>query len=85
MASDGPVDSGAADAEDITDLRDGHVLLLVEPTRGPHLVRGEPGRAASGPSAGAGGGETGVGAFLDEVPFELRQCGEDVEDEPAAG
>ncbi len=38
-----------------------------------------------GAAAGSSGGEAGVGAFLDEVPFELRQRGEDVEHEPATG
>ena len=85
MTAESPVDGGGADAEDVADLRDGHRLLLVEPARGAHLVHGEPRRTATGPAAGSGGGKAGVRAFLAEVPFELRQCGEDVEHEPPAG
>ena len=85
MLRERPIDGGAADAEDIADLRDGHVLLFVEPACGAHLVCGEPRWSASGAAAGSGGGEAGVGAFLDEVPFELRQRSEDVEHKPATG
>jgi len=79
------VDGGAADAEDVADLRDGHVLLLVQAASSSHLVGGEPGWTTTGAAACTCGGEAGVGAFLDEVPLELRQRSEDVEHEPAAG
>ena len=36
-------------------------------------------------AAGPGGGQSGAGAFADQVAFELGQGGKDVEDELAAG
>jgi hypothetical protein len=38
LAVQGSVDGGAADAEDVTDLRDGHILLAVQASRRLHLV-----------------------------------------------
>jgi hypothetical protein len=41
-------------------------------------------RAASQTAAGPGGGESGLGPFADQVPLELGQLPEDVEDQLAA-
>ena len=79
-----PVDSGPADAEDVTDLADGEVLLVVEPAGGLDMIRRQPGWAAAVPASGPGCGETGVGPLPDQLPFELGQRREDTEYQPAA-
>jgi hypothetical protein len=48
-------------------------------------VGGHDRRPAAVAAAGAGRGQPSIGAFADEVAFELGQGGEDVEDELAAG
>ncbi len=44
----------------------------------------EPRRSPARAATGGRCGKAGVGAFLDEITFELRQRGEHVEDEPSA-
>jgi hypothetical protein len=50
-----------------------------------YLFGGEFGRATSVATAGAGRLETGYRSFTDQVAFELREDGENVEDQPAGG
>jgi hypothetical protein len=78
------VHGGAADAHDVADLRDCHVLLFIQPTHRPHLVRRQPGRPSAGAPSSTSSRETGVSALPNEVSFELGQRGEDVEHEPTA-
>ena len=50
-----------------------------------YVLAGQGWGSAESLPPGAGGVEALAGAFDDELADELCQCGEDVEDEPAAG
>lgn len=79
------VDRGTADAEHITDLRDGHVLLVVHAPGGLDLVGGQDRRAPTQTATGSRGRQAGLRTIPDQVALELRQRGEQVDHQPAAG
>lgn len=85
FASESAVHGRATNAEDVTDLRHGHVLLFVEAPRSADLVRRETRRTTTSAPSSTGRREAGVRALADQVPFKLGQCGEDMEHEPTAG
>ena len=66
------------------DLAYRHRFRPVQPPHLPDLFPVELGGPSALPSSGAGGFESGAGAFADQVAFELRQRPEDVEHERAA-
>lgn len=84
-SSDGsmPVDRGPAHSEDVADLRDGHVLLLIDLLCCFHLVSGKRRRPATGSAPGATGRETGLRALPYQVAFKLGQRTEDMKNQPA--
>ncbi len=85
LASECPVHRGPTDSENVADLRDRHVLLLVQAPGSSYLIGRQPGRPTAVPPSSSRGREAGVRAFSDEIPFELGQGGEDMEHEPATG
>lgn len=78
------VDRCPTDPEDVTDLRNGHVLLRIQPLRGLHLISRQGRGPATGPTASSSGNQTGVGALPDQVTLKLGQRREDMEDQPAS-
>lgn len=79
-----PIRRGAADAEDIADLRDGHLLLLVQAPGRPRLIGRQPRRSVTCPTSSTSRRQASMGALSNKVPLELGQGGEDVEYESAA-
>lgn len=67
------VDRGAADTQDVADLCHGEVLLVVEFLSCRHLVCGQVWWSAAGAASCSSGGQSGVGAFCDEVSFKFGQ------------
>src|SRR5699024_3768453 len=63
LAVERAVDGGAADAQDRTDLRHRHLILLIHPTGRLDLVRRQCGRSPAFPATGPGGGQSCVGAL----------------------
>jgi hypothetical protein len=84
-------DGGAADPDGLCDVVVGVGVAAVGVFGAEHRFRsreafwGHDGLPPALATAGACGGEAGVGAFLDQGAFEFRERTEDVEDEPAAG
>jgi hypothetical protein len=79
------VDGGAADAEQPGDGGDGVVRPGQQVAGVADLLGGHGRGAAEARAAGSGGVQSFAGALDDQFADELRQRGEDVEDQPAAG
>src|SRR6266851_5659855 len=78
-----PVDRGTADPERLGDRLDGVLPGVVELAGKPHLVRGHRPRTPAQTAPGPGGSQPGLGPLTDQLPLELRQGAEDVEDQLA--
>jgi hypothetical protein len=79
------VDGGAADAEQPGDGGDGVVRSGQQVAGVAERLRGHGRGPAETGATGAGGVQSLAGALDDQLADELRQRGEDVEDQPAAG
>ena len=79
------VEGARGDAEELGDRGDRAAGVGQEVAGGADDLFGGDGGASADASAGAGGGQALVGADDDEFTDELREGGEDLEDEPAAG
>lgn len=76
-----PVDRGPGHSERVGNLLDGVAALVVHRPGLPDLRRRHLELRAALPAPGAGGREAVVGAFDDEVVFELRDRSEHVEEQ----
>ncbi len=79
-----PVDRGPGHSERVGNLLDGVAALVVHRPGLPDLRRRHLELRAALPAPGAGGREAVVGAFDDEVVFELRDRSEHVEEQATA-
>jgi len=79
----GSVECGASHAKPGGDLGNGDICRFEQGADGLYLFGGEFGRATSVATAAARRLETGHRSLTNQVAFELREGGENVEDRPS--
>src|SRR4051794_41377724 len=79
-----PIEGRPGDAQGLTDLPNGVPLILSKALQLLDLLGCEHFGSAKQSAARPGSSKAGVGALPDEIPLELGQCPEDMEDELAA-
>src|SRR2546427_7613373 len=79
------VDRCPADTDRPGDRLHGVLPRVIQLTGEPDLVGGHGAGASAEPAAGTGSSEASLGPFPDQLPFELGQGAEDMEDQLATG